>query len=86
MEIIIKDYFLKQKDLYVCIDKLIIVSIYLYCFKIYWNSFIFVCRDGPAWYGVGLLIRWSYDHPGSNPGPGVYFLFYSIFLIFILKK
>ena len=31
------------------------------------------CRDGPAWYGVGLLIRWSYDHPGSNPGPGVYY-------------
>ena len=35
---------------------------------------VLLCRDGPAWYGVGLLIRWSYDHPGSNPGPGVYFL------------
>ena len=31
---------------------------------------VFNCRDGPAWYGVGLLIRWSYDLRGSNPRPG----------------
>ena len=35
---------------------------------------VLLCRDGPAWYGVGLLIRWSYDHPGSNPGPGVFII------------
>ena len=36
----------------------------------------FICRDGPAWYGVGLLIRWSHDLRGSNPRPGAFNFIY----------
>ncbi len=35
----------------------------------------FICRDGPAWYGGGLLSHWTDVHPGSNPGLGAYLLF-----------